>query len=201
MTGEPSSGSMGRRAFLGGVFGSSLVAVLAGCMDRSGVVESSVVHAEPRRVRGTRPTVVAFDPDDTAVHVRGFMRYGSSSCNRVGLENVAYDAGERHLEVVLASVDDQVLPLPMGCTADMAATWYRATVRFADGLPERVTVVEAGSGRESSTRTVVRSEQRALCTTDHPEGSTPARTAHWTCPERYVAAETSTGERTPDDDE
>lgn len=196
MTGDPPA--MERRSFLGGVLGLSVAAALAGCLNRSGVVGSSVEHVEPRRVRGTQPTVVAFDPDATAVHVRGFMRYGSSSCNRVGLGDVAYDAGRDHLEVVLESVDDQVLPLPRGCTADMAATWYHATVRFADELPERVTVVERGSGAESTTRTVVRSEQRALCTTDNPEGSTPARTAHWTCPERYVAAENSTGATTPD---
>jgi hypothetical protein len=201
MTGDLPDGSVGRRAFLGGVLGSSLAAALAGCVDRSGVVGSSVVHAEPRRVRGTRPTVVAFDPEETSVHVTGFMRYGSSSCNRVGLDQVAYDAGERHLEVALTSVDDQVLPFPVGCTADMAATWYRATVRFADELPGRVTVVEDGSGEESTTRTVVRSEQRELCTTDHPGGSNASQHAHWTCPERYVAAEDSTGVTTPDDED
>jgi hypothetical protein len=192
---------MGRRRFLGSAVAGGISTALAGCLDRSGVVGSSVEHVEPRRVRGTRPTVVAFDDDGLAVRVTGFMYYGSSSCNRVGLDRVAYDAGERHLDVALTSVDDQVLPIPMGCTADLAATWYRATVRFADELPKRVTVVEDGSGEESTTRTVVRSEQRALCNGDHPEGSAAARRAHWTCPERYVAAENSTGATTPEEGE
>lgn len=192
---------MNRRSFLagaGGALATALGSASAGCLDRSGVVGASVQHVEPRRLRRSRATIVGFDGDDGAVRVTGFMYYGSSSCNEVGIADVTYEQAAGHLRLALASVDDD--PIGMGCTADMAATWYRATVRFADALPDRVTVVESGSGEASTTRTVDRDEQRARCTADHPEGSEAARTAHWTCPERYVAAENSTGETTPADD-
>jgi hypothetical protein len=188
-------------ARLGGLAAGASAAT-AGCLDRSGVTGATVEHVEPRRVRGSRSTVVAFDEADGEVRVTGFMFYGSSSCNRVGITESAYDQDAGHLRVVLDSVDDGGLSLPsLGCTADMAATWYRATVSVADTLPETVTVVEANGGDESTTRTVDRSEQRALCRSDHPDGSNASRRAHWTCPERYVAAEDSTGVRTPDGDE
>lgn len=174
---------MNRRAFLGVLAGSG--ASIAGCISRgSGVSGTSVEHVEPRRNRKRRPTIVEFDDDAGAVHVLGYMAYGSSSCDRVGIDSTTYDREADALEIVLTSKSKQ--SFSMACTADMAATWYRATIRFADGLPQQVTVVE-DRGDDPETRTVDRSEQRELCTSDHPPNSTAAKTAHWTCPERYVA--------------
>lgn len=193
---------MKRRSVLAGVGGglaATISAATSGCLGvRSGVVGTSVEHVDPRRVRKRRDTIVAFDDGDREVRVLGFVYYGSSSCNRVGFDTVAYDAEAGHLRVALASTDEK--PVSLGCTGDVAATWYRATVRFADDLPGRVTVVESGGGEEATVRTVDRSEQRERCTTDHPEGSNASGLAHWTCPERYVAAERSTGATTPDDE-
>lgn len=129
--------------------------VLAGCMDRSGVVGSSIEHLDEGPDREPRTTTVAFDEDATAVRATGFMFYGSSSCNSLGLTEAGYDEEADHLRVVVDSVDDQLLPL--GCTADMAATWYRASVRFARELPSSVTVVEEHG--DSENWTVNRSEQ------------------------------------------
>lgn len=172
---------MNRRTFLGAV----VAAGVAGCVGGgTGVTGTNVEHVTPRRDRERRPTIVAFDDDDGAVHVLGFMRYGSSSCNEVGIGSTSYDADAGSLRVVLTSKSTN--PLPMACTADMAATWYRATVRFAGELPDEVTVVE-GDGDDAETRTVDRREQRSLCTSEHPPDSPEAKTAHWTCPERYVA--------------
>lgn len=195
---------MRRRRLLAGIgaLAAAGSVATAGCLDQSGITGAHVEHVEPRRIRGTRSTVVAFDDEAGEVRITGFMFYGSSSCNRIGLTGTAYDADASHLRVVVDSVDQGGLKLPsMGCTADMAATWYRATVAFADALPESVTVVEAQGGAESTTHTVDRSDQRARCTSDHPEGSNASRTAHWTCPERYIAADNSTGLTTPDPDE
>jgi len=178
---------MNRRSFVGAVAG--LGAGLAGCLGGgAGITKTSVEHVEPRRNRERRPTIVEFDGDAGAIHVLGFMRYGSSSCNRVGIDSTAYDREANTLRVVLASKSKN--PLPTGCTADMAATWYRATVGFAEELPQQVTVVEQ-RGDETEKRTVDRSEQRTLCTSEHPPDSAAATKAHWTCPERYVAVSDS----------
>lgn len=174
---------MNRRAYLGAVAGAT--AGLAGCLGTgSGVTGTSVEHVEPHRSRKRRPTIVAFDEGAGVVEVLGFMAYGSSSCNRVGIESARYDADADSLRVVLTSKSKE--PVSMGCTADLASTWYRATVRLGEDLPETVTVVER-YGDSAERRTVDRSEQRALCTAEHPSNSTAAKKAHWTCPERYVA--------------
>ncbi|WP_226013294.1 hypothetical protein [Halomicrobium salinisoli] len=175
---------MNRRRFLGTLAGAG--AGMAGCVSLgSGVSGTSIEHVEPRRDRERRPPIVEFDDDAGAVHVLGYMAYGSSSCDRVGIDSTTYDGDADALEIVLASKSRR--SFSTACTADMAATWYRATVRFADELPQQVTVVE-GDGDDPQTRTVDRSEQRELCTSEHPPDSTAAETAHWTCPERYVAA-------------
>jgi hypothetical protein len=140
------------------------------------------------RRRERRPTIVAFDERADVVEIHGYMYYGSSSRNEVGLESTTYDADTDALSVRLTSQDES--PLPTACTADMAATWYRVTVRFADSLPETVAVTEGG-GRNTETRTVDRAEQRELCTSDHPPDSEAAARAHWTCPEKYVAVPSS----------
>lgn len=174
---------MNRRSFVGALAG--LGAGLAGCLGGgAGIAGTSVEHVTPRRNRERRPTIVEFDGAAGEVRILGYMTYGSSSCNRVGIDATEYDADADSLRVVVTSKDTN--PLPMACTADMAATWYRATIRFGGELPERVTVVER-QGDPPETRTVDRSEQRALCTSEHPPDSAAAETAHWTCPERYVA--------------
>lgn len=182
--------SVNRRSFLGALVAAA--AGTAGCVGGgTGVTGTSVEHVTPRRNRERRPTIVAFDETAGAVHVLGYMAYGSSSCNKVGIDSTSYDADAGSLRVVLASKSKN--PLPVGCTADMAATWYRATVGFAGELPERVTVVE-GDDDAAERRTVDRSEQRELCTSEHPPDSAAAKTAHWTCPERYIAVEETESE-------
>jgi hypothetical protein len=119
---------MNRRSFLGAVAG--LGAGLAGCLGGgAGITKTSVEHVDPRRTREKRPTIVEFDDDAEAVHILGFMQYGSSSCNRVGIDSTTYDREANALRVVLTSKSKN--PLPTASTADMAATWYRARIRFA----------------------------------------------------------------------
>lgn len=178
---------MNRREYLGVLVGGATG--IAGCLGGgAGVSGTSVEHVEPRRNREQRPTIVEFDDSAGAVRVLGHMAYGSSSCDRVGIDSTKYDVETDALRVVMTSKSKS--PLPMACTADMAAAWYRATVQFADGLPQLVTVVER-RGDDSEKRTVDRSEQRELCTSEHPPDSEAAKKAHWTCPERYVAVSES----------
>lgn len=185
---------MKRRTFLSRslLLGASTAGLTAtaGCLSGvgSGIVSQSVEHVEPKRIREKRRTIVAFDDDAREIQILGFMFYGSSSCNRVGIESTAYDAEADTLTVTLTSKDRN--PLQIACTADMAATWYRVTVRFDASLPETVAVVES-RGDDHETRTVNRAEQEALCTADHPPDSKPAAKAHWTCPEHYVAVASS----------
>ncbi|WP_255198092.1 twin-arginine translocation signal domain-containing protein [Halorarius litoreus] len=164
---------------------------LAGCtFGQSGLVDTRIdLDFEPRRQRRPRPIVVSWDDDAGAVFVQGFMYYGSSSCNRIGVTEVRYDAEADTLYTTLNSVEKGWFP-NLGCTADMAASHYQVRFRFADSLPETVVVREDGSGANDE-RTVVRSEQERLCTTDHPEGSEAAAKAHWTCPEKYLRASVS----------
>lgn len=176
---------MKRRTFIGMVAGG--VAGLAGCLGGgTRVTGTSVEHVEPRRRREERPTIVEFDDAAQAVHILGFMHYGSSSSNRVGIESTSYNAEADALRVVMTSKYKNPLVGWLGGTGDMAATWYRVTVNLSGELPQTVTVVE-GEGDESEGRTVDRTEQRALCTSEHPPDSSEATTAHWTCPERYAA--------------
>jgi len=178
---------MNRRTYLAAFAG--IAAGTAGCLSSgSGVSGTSVEHVEPRRNREQRPTIVSFDEAAGTVSVLGFMAYGSSSCNRVGIDSTTYDEDANELRVVVIPKSKNAVSL--GCTADMASTWYRATIRFGDDLPRRVTVVER-RGDTTERRTVDRSEQRELCTAEHPPNSTAAKKAHWTCPERYVAASES----------
>lgn len=174
---------MKRRSLLGTLAGVS--AGLAGCIaSGSGVTNSSVEHVDPKRHRKRRPTIVAFDEDAGEVHIIGHMQYGSSSCNRIGIGSTRYNPDEGTLKVVMTSKDES--GFTSACTADMAATWYRAIITISDSLPETVTVVEDQSNPPER-RTVNRSEQRELCTTAHPPDSDAAEKAHWTCPERYIA--------------
>lgn len=189
---------MRRRGLLrvAGVAGTAGVAALAGCtLDRSGLVETTIdPEFEPRRRRQERPILVAWDDGAGEVVVQGFMYYGSSSCNRVGVTEARYDADADTLHATFASVEkDRLFPFG-GCTADMAASHYRARFRFADDLPGRVVVREAGSGGAAGERTVVRSEQERLCRADIDEDTERGRAAHWTCPEEYVRANVSAGD-------
>lgn len=182
---------MNRRSFVSALAGAlaGSGAGLAGCLGRGpDVAGTNVEHVDPRRNRERRPTIVEFDEAAGEVRILGYMTYGSSSCNRVGIASTEYDADADSLRVVMTPKDKK--PVSMACTADMAATWYRATIRFAGELPARVTVVER-QGKSPETRTVDRSEQRKLCTTEHLPDSAEAKTAHWTCPERYVAVSES----------
>lgn len=187
---------MRRRELLraAGVTGVAGATALAGCVGGSGLVDTRLdPEFEPRRQRRTRPIIVAWDEGASEVLVQGFMYYGSSSCNRIGVTEARYDAEVDTLHATFESVEKGGIIPNLGCTADMAASHYRARFRFADSLPERVVVRENGSAEASDERTVVRSEQAALCTTGHPEGSDDAENAHWTCPEKYVRADVSKG--------
>ncbi|MFC6964066.1 hypothetical protein [Halocatena marina] len=175
---------MNRRSFVGLLAGS--LTAMAGCLGRSGVTGSNVEHIEPRRNREQRPTIVAFDEAASAVHITGHMVYGSSSCDKVGISSTTYDAEANSLRIVMESQSKNPIPfLSSVCTANVAGTWYRATVQFADELPQKVTVVEQRGSNEK--RVVNRHEQQQLCTTNHPPDSPDAKEAHWTCPEQYVA--------------
>jgi hypothetical protein len=178
---------MNRRTYLGVLAGTT--AGMAGCLSAgSGVTGTSVEHVDPRREREQRPTIVSFDEAAGVVNVLGFMAYGSSSCNRVGIDSTTYDEDADTLRVVMTSKSKN--SISMGCTADLASTWYRATIRIEDDLPQQVTVLQK-YGDTTEKRTVDRSEQRKLCTSEHPPNSSAAKKAHWTCPERYVAVSTS----------
>ena len=81
---------MNRRTYLAAFAG--IAAGTAGCLSSgSGVSGTSVEHVEPRRNREQRPTIVSFDEAAGTVSVLGFMAYGSSSCNRVGIDSTTYD--------------------------------------------------------------------------------------------------------------
>ncbi|WP_255151500.1 hypothetical protein [Halorarius halobius] len=175
--------------------GAAGATALAGCsaLDRSGLIDTSLdPEFDPRRERRTRPIVVSWDDDAGAVFVQGFMYYGSSSCNRIGVTEARYDADADTLHATFDSVEKGGFP-SLGCTADMAASHYRARFAFADELPERVVVRERGSASDADERTVVRSEQRRLCSADFDPDSERGRKAHWTCPEKYLRAGVSKG--------
>lgn len=189
---------MKRRDLLRAAAGAGTAATataLAGCsaLDRSGLVDSRIdPQFDPRRQRRSRPIIVSWDDAAGAVYVQGFMYYGSSSCNRIGITGADYDADADELHATFASVEKGSFP-SLGCTADMAASHYRARFRFADELPETVVVREDGSGEASDERTVVRSEQERLCSADFAADSERGRRAHWTCPETYLRARVSKG--------
>lgn len=208
---------MRRRELLAGL-GVAVTAGLAGCrgyweddeastspwVTDSGpgpVERQSIRFYEPRRNRRVRRVRVAWDEAATAVRITGVMQYGSSTCDRPGIAETRYDADADRLFVRLAPTERDGVDT---CSMDLASDTYRATVAFANSLPATVRVESAKTldGRRLSEpttveRTVDRAEQRELCTTDHPEGSEAAETAHWTCPERYVRAAESRPERTP----
>lgn len=190
-------GDTSRRGFLAAC--AAGLAATAGCsVATRGLTGSSLEHRNPRRIRARRPILVAFDEERGVVTVTGFMLYGSSSCNRIELKGATYDRDADALTARIAPGEKGSLLRPLlglGCTADMAGAHYRAEFRFAGDLPARVTVVEGGAASDSQRRTVVREEQHRLCTTDHPDGSAAAESAHWTCPEEYVAANVSAGTR------
>lgn len=181
---------MNRRSFLRTLLASGGAALTGGCLDEvglgSGVVATKVQHVEPSRLREQKRSIVEFDESTQTVQILGWMPYGSSSCNYVGIESTDYDATEEHLRVTFTSKSDTGIPfLPTGCTADMAATWYEARIEFADSLPQTVTVIENRGGKISK-RTVNRQTQRELCTNSHPPDSAEAAAAHWTCPDNYI---------------
>lgn len=206
-----------RRRDLLAALGTAAAAGLAGCRgywsdeataaaegpwvdtDVPGPIERrSIRFYEPRRNRRVRRLRIAWDPAATAVHLTGVMQYGSSTCDRPGFDRTRYDDDADRLFVRLGPTEREGVDT---CSLDLAADTFRATVAFADELPSTVRAVSAktydGPGRNVTTaeRTVDRAEQRALCTTDHPEGSAAAERAHWTCPERYVRV--GVGEPTP----
>jgi hypothetical protein len=208
---------MRRRELLAGL-GATATAGLAGCRgyweddeastspwvetDVSGpIARHSIRLHEPRRNRRVRRVRVAWDEAANAVHVTGVMRYGSANCDRPGIVETRYEADSDRLFVGLAPKERDGVDR---CSMNQASETYRATIAFEDSLPATVCVESAKTleGRRLSEpttveRTVDRAEQRELCTSDHPEGSEAAETAHWTCPEGYVRAADSHPERTP----
>lgn len=186
---------MRRRALLASA---GAVVAGAGCLGHPGwgggtrVVGQEYERYAPRRDRQGNPTIVAFDGEDRTVHVTGFVYYGSSSCDEPKLERATYDEEDDRLTVVVGHGSKGPLPSFGACTADMAGTHYRASVRFAGGFPGTVEVTERSADeRESDHRVVERAAQAERCTDARPFGRDDPRDAHWTCPEEYVAANVS----------
>lgn len=99
------------------------------------------------RERGDDPTV-SFDAPN-GVSVAGAFVYGSSSCDRIALDEVTLDADTLRVRVVSTGVRDE----PTTCTDDLAAGDYRATVTLDGGLPGRVAVTEVPALADVRTHT------------------------------------------------
>lgn len=93
------------------------------------------------------PTVRFAAPN--GVTVAGALRYGSSSCDRIALDDVTLDGGTLRVRVRSASVRDE----PEACTDDLAAADYRVTVTLDGGLPETVAVTEVPAVADARTYT------------------------------------------------
>jgi hypothetical protein len=91
---------------------------------------------------------VRFDSPNS-VTVAGALRYGSSSCDRIALDDVTLDDGTLRVRVVSEGARDR----PKTCTDDLAAADYRVTVTLDGGLPELVAVTEVPSQAEARTHT------------------------------------------------
>lgn len=84
--------------------------------------------------------------------VSGHVYYGSSSCDEPRLDRVTDDPDADRLRIEVGYGSDW--PPSLGCTADVAGTFYRLSVRFDGTLPATVTVLEDESGFEDQRRTV-----------------------------------------------
>lgn len=191
---------MNRRSVLRGIGTVAGITGLTGCVDlltdspREGIASIEFEpSADPVRGREEARTIVRFDEEAKTVEVEGYLYFGGG-CERLGLMDVTFERAVSRLSVTVGSVEEEPEFDPFtsdSCTTAMGARWYRVTVTFSDRLAETVHVVEKGLADESGTRTVNRTAQRELCTSDHPEGSAKAKTAHWTCPNEYIAANES----------
>jgi hypothetical protein len=223
-----------RRSFLAVMAGTGALGGLGGCLGLTGGGDSDggpvrlqgydfEVDVDRGRERAGNPTVVAFDETVEEVRATGFAYYGSSSCDTLGVRTVAYDPEDDRLRATVEARSKNGplgvlpfdVPLPVGCTADMAGTTYRLTARFEGGLPDVVEVIEdarggdgdaggGGSGDHEGSayagdRTVVRADQSTLCSGPTPETRTRRAKRHWTCPERYLRADESIGDEGDDD--
>ncbi|WP_458210452.1 hypothetical protein [Haladaptatus sp. NG-SE-30] len=188
----PDSSSPSRRRFLA-LVGTAGGAVTAGCFGSlasgSGIVGKRFETVDPRRSRKSRPIIVAFDDNAQEVQVTGFMWYGGG-CDKASLKTATYEPEADRLRVVLDPT--RKLLSFGGCTAAMGGTHYRVTVAFASSLPRTVEVVEHNAGQQTpEQRTVDREAQEELCT-GVPETNEERATAHWTCPEQYIAMNNDT---------
>lgn len=148
-----SSYRLSRRRFLA-ASGSTATATLAGCggalrTDGPTVVSKSFERLGPSSI--TNRISVAFDPDAPAVHITGFVTYDSENCDRPVLRSVSYDSNDDTLSV---TVGHRRKLLALGCRDDATGSAYRASVRFAGGLPETVAIVEQNADGETDRRTV-----------------------------------------------
>lgn len=80
--------------------------------------------------------VVSFEDD--RVVVEGALQYGSSSCNRIFLDDLSYADGELSVRVAAGQKPDA----GPECTDDISAGDYRVTATMDDDLPARVAVTE-----------------------------------------------------------
>jgi hypothetical protein len=217
-----------RRTFLAGVTGAGGLAGLGGCLGLGSDGDSGggpvrlqgydfEVDVDRGRERAGDPTIVTFDDAVDEVRATGFAYYGSSSCDTLDAGAVSYDRDDGRLRATVEARPKNGplgflpfdVPLPVGCTADMAGTTYRLTARFDGGLPEVVEVIEdarGGGGREghgasayAGGRVVVRADQSTLCSGPAPSTRDRRAKRHWTCPERYVRADESIGDDDGDD--
>ncbi|SHH46508.1 hypothetical protein [Halobaculum gomorrense] len=97
--------------------------------------------------------VVERHPDERRIVVYGFMYVGSGSCDRAVLDSahVANDTLVVRVGVESRGAFGFGVAPTLGCTADMSADRYRATVRFRSSLPADVTVIEDAAYDPEST--------------------------------------------------
>ncbi|GAB6878743.1 hypothetical protein JCM17823_10170 [Halorubrum gandharaense] len=118
-----------RRAVLCGIAGLGSLAGLAGCLDRGPITSFEL----------TSPTIEPEEPpristDDNTVVVEGTAWYGSSSCSTLELAHARYHERTGRLDVLVAPADDRTLPVPLGCTDDLASTGYVARIVAGERL-------------------------------------------------------------------
>lgn len=165
-------------------------AVLMGSEDSPYGPAISSVNAEhgvvPDRKRTAARTVVRFDREQTSVQIIGVLGHGSTRCEQIGVGDAEFSHRTNRLRVVITPVDRD--SQPTACTSSLSWSWYRVTIRLVSSLPAVVRVVERGPAK-SQNRTVRRRRQARRCRRETFENESVASTAHWTCPDRFIAVD------------
>ena len=158
---------LSRREYLAS--GAILATIVTGCLGtdgppnaRSGIdTPDFVTHVEfdwqDAHERTPRPDAITpgsppeFDTTTDAVHVEGWITYGSSTCDEPYL--AAVDTNEEH-ETLVLTVDQRERPDldRNSCADDLATAAYSITVSFEEP-PETIEVVEEHHPNGPSTTT------------------------------------------------